>query len=256
MGKQLYIGEEYLVKPSSVRFDQGMVEFNRIHTEDEYEATKMSINKTKQQLPICINDQSGLCEDGRHRVRACIELGIDVVAIMVDGNASVEERLDLYNLDAMAGRDLNTAQKAIQAHKYALLTNVSLEVAAAQFKTNKRAATAASTIAGLGKQDVLTKIAQDGYWVNPIDGKTVRDLRRIATILKKEIEVVETVTAEEPKINYTDMINTEAGKEEFWRLRTLTQMSPHELQLLLVEHINMKYVLKVDPETGEIKENK
>lgn len=250
----LYVGDTYTVKPSSIRFDQDMVEFNRMHTEEEYTATKLSIDKGGQNLPICVNDQTGLCEDGRHRVKACLELEIDVKCVLVDGKATKEQRLDLYNIDSMAGRDLNTAQKAIQAHKYAVLTGVSLETAAIQFKTNKRSAVAASSIAGLGKQDILTQIAKDGYWTNPADNKKIRDLRKIATILRKDSEVLEEVSNTTPIIEYTELINTEKGKEEFWRLKTILQMSTEALSIHLVEHLNMKYVLKVNKETGEIDE--
>ena len=157
----IYTGEEYQVDPSSVRFDQEMVEFNRMHNAGEYEATKLSIQAIGQLSPIEINNKTGLCENGRHRVKICTELNIPVKCKQIDGDTPKEVRLEIYNMEAMSGRDLNTAQRGIQAHKFALATGESLEKCAIKFKTNKRAATAANVIAGLGRSDVLNILSED-----------------------------------------------------------------------------------------------
>ena len=87
-----------------------------------------------------------------------------------------------------------------------------------------------------------------------MSGKKVKDLRSIASQLKAEKEEVLEKDSN-VHINYTDMITTEKGKAEFWRRRTLVNMSQHELNILLVEHMNMKYNLIVNETTGEIEEN-
>lgn len=38
-----YTSAEYTVSPHSIKFDPEMVEFNRIQTDEEYQATKASI---------------------------------------------------------------------------------------------------------------------------------------------------------------------------------------------------------------------
>ena len=40
-----YTSAEYTVSPHSIKFDPEMVEFNRIQTDEEYQATKASIAK-------------------------------------------------------------------------------------------------------------------------------------------------------------------------------------------------------------------
>jgi len=249
----MLVGEKYTIKPSSVRFDQEMVEFNRVHTDEEYQATKLSISGPLGQTnPIIINSETGLCEDGRHRVKACTELAIDVVCVQIDGSVYKETRLEYYNLDAMSGRDLSPAQRAVQAHKFAKLTGVKLDLVAKKFKTNTRQVNDANAIAGLGREDVLTSIVNTGEWTMP-SGKISKSLRTIAAQLKSEAEhVVE--EAIEPTVNYEDLIRTEKGKAEFWRMRTLAQMSQREMAMMLVELVNLKYKLVVNETTGEVKE--
>lgn len=118
-----YTSDEYTVSPHSIKFDPEMVEFNRIQTDEEYQATKASIAKFGQLTPIAVNDKTGMGEDGRHRARACMELGIDVICRQVNGELDKATRLGLYNVDAMSGRDLTPAQKAIQAHKFIKMSN-------------------------------------------------------------------------------------------------------------------------------------
>ena len=246
--------KEYSVSPSSIRFDQEMVEFNRIPDEAEYEATKLSIISIGQQAPISINSKTGLCEDGRTRCKVCNELGIEVKCIEIDGNIDKAERLAIYNMNAMSGRDLTSAQKAIQAHKYAKLTKEPLEVSAKRYKSTLRQVSDANTIAGLGRNDILDAISKTGSWLNPVTKKQVKNLRAIASELRAEKEELENITDMTSKIDYESMINTERGKSEFWQLRTVMQMSQHESDMILVKMLNYKYVLKVNKETGEIDE--
>ena len=51
------------------------------------------------------------------------------------------------------------------------------------------------------------------------------------------------------------MIQTEKGKSNFWRLKTLANISDHEMSLIIVNYLNLKYVLKVDESTGEVSED-
>jgi hypothetical protein len=252
MSSDIYVGDVYSVDPKSVRFDQTIVEFNRVQDDNEYTQTKLSIQSVGQQTPIVINSDTGLCENGRHRVRACAELGIQVKCIQIDGSVPIGVKLELYNLEQMSGKELTVGQKAIQAHKYAKIAKVNLDTAAKKYNVNKRTVNAANTIAGLGRDDILQAVHTKGYWLDSTN-KKVKDLRSIASQLKAEKEEL---VEDEPKvsINYEDMILTEKGKAEFWKKRTLVTMSQHELDIMLVEYMNMKYKLVVDTETGEINE--
>lgn len=244
-------GNEYTVDPDSIRFDESMVSFNRVHDEIEYESTKLSIVSLGQQTPISINDKTGLCENGRHRTKICKELGIPVKCIQVKANIPRETRLEVYNMDETSGRDLNTAQKAVQAHKFAMQTGCSLEIAAKKYKTNDRAISAANTIAGLGRHDILEQIHITGEWIKP-DGKKTKNLRAIASILKMEKEEIEDTSRTNSNFDYESLIHTERGKSEFWSRKTLATMSDHELSMIIIKSLNYDYQLKVNQETGEI----
>ena len=249
-----YTSEEYTVSPNSVKFDPEMVEFNRVQTDEEYQATKASIAKFGQLTPIAINDRTGMGEDGRHRARACIELGIDVICRQVNGELDKITRLGLYNADAMSGRDLTAAQKAIQAHKFIKMTKQTIAEGAVMFKSTARHVSDANTIAGLGRNDILDTISRTGEWTRPTGGKPVKSLRTIAQELRAEAEELEVIDDNTTNIDYEAMINTERGKLRFWELRTLMQMSQHEANMVLVKMLNYEYVLKVNKVTGEIDE--
>lgn len=249
-----YIGKEYTVSPSSIRFDQEMVEFNRVQTDAEYQATKASIALIGQTDAIVINGDTGLCEAGRHRVKACTELGIDVRCIQIDGKLDKHIRIALYNKEDMSGKDLTVAQKAIQAHKFILLTKQTIAEGARMFKSTVKNVGDANSIAGLGRTDILDTIAKYGEWTRPTGGKPVKSLRTIAQELRAEAEELEMVESTTTNIDYETMINTERGKLRFWELRTLMQMSQHEANMVLVKMLNYEYVLKVNEVTGEIDE--
>jgi len=252
MEKQFYVGEQYSIEPDSIRFDDTMVEFNRKQTDEEYETTKLSIGSSVGQVyPICINSKTGLCEDGRHRVRACKELQIPVKCIQVNDDYPKADRLAIYNLDSMSGRDLTPAQKAIQAYKYHKVSKEPLETCAKRFNVVKRHINAVNSIAGLGRQDVLDEIMQYGKWMKP-DGKYTKDLRAIDAVLKQENEKLEDVTGFTPMIDYEGLLNTEKAKVDFWGLKVAMESSYHERMMILIHMLNYKYILKSDPETGEV----
>lgn len=253
MNNQIYVSKEYMADPLTIMFDKEMVEFNRIHTEGEYESTIMSINSIGQLSPIEINSYTGLCENGRHRVRACISLGIQVKCIKINGKLKREKRLEIYNIDIMSGRELNTAQKAIQAHKFAIASGENLITASKRFNTNERAVSAANSIAGLGRYDIIDFIFENGYWECKNKTKS-KNLRAILSELKSENEAI-AETKKDVRINYEEMIQTEKGKSNFWRLKTLANISDHEMSLIIVNYLNLKYVLKVDESTGEVSED-
>lgn len=146
------------------------------------------------------------------------------------------------------------SQKAVQAHKYALIADVTLTLAAKKFKTTVRQVNDANGIAGLGRQDILQSIMNTGEWMSPTGTKS-KSLRTIFTNLKLESEELLEVEDNYTKIDYEDLVNTQKGKLEFWNMKTLIELSLHERNMLIVQLLNYKYVLKVDKETGEITED-
>lgn len=247
-----YIGDEYTVSPYSIRFDQGMTEFNRKQDAVEYEATKMSIQEIGQKEPIDINSNTGLCENGRHRVRICKELGIDVKCIQINGDIDKSTRIGLYNIESMSGRDLTVAQKAIQAHKFIKITGDTIEVGAKRFKSTVRNVSDANTIAGLGRMDILDTIAEKGEWVRPEGGKPVKSLRTIAIELRAENEKLKDIDDKRVYVDYSKFINTEKGKAEYWREKANLEIDPSRVFMILAELMNHRYILDVNRETGEV----
>ena len=56
------------------------------------------------------------------------------------------------------------------------------------------------------------------------------------------------------KAQYDITIDLTKGQEEFWKLRTLVQLSLHEQSMVLVNYLNLKYKLIVNEDTGEVHE--
>ena len=243
-----YIGDVYTIAPSAIRFDQSWIEYNRRYTDTEYSAIKASIADTVQLDPISINSITGLCEDGRTRVQICTELGIDVKCQLIEGSLDVSIRREIYMRNQM-GRELTTAQKAIMAYKFMLLTSCSQDRAVLKHKSNKMEIAAVIQIAGLKRQDVLDELMSTGEWGGS------KSLRTIASNLKKDTQEVVVTPSTTPVIEYEDMINTEVGKTEFWRLDNLTALSHHERRMMIIELLNRTYKLIVDPQTGEVTES-
>ena len=242
------IGKIYSVPPKTIKFDQKEIDYNRRYTDTEYKSIKESIRAVGQQHPICINSETGLCEDGYTRVQVCKELGIDVLCKIIDGSLSAQEKRDLYRTMDV-GRDYSVAQKAVMAYKYMLLTGEKADTASIKHKVSERSVYPVITIAGLGRQDILDELLLKGNW------EGIKDTRKIAISLKKTMEAVEVLPTDTPKIDYTDMITTAKGQEEFWKLKTLVQLSPHEQSMVLVNYLNLKYKLIVDETTGETHED-
>ena len=239
------IGKTYSAPPKTIKFDQKEIDYNRRYTDVEYAAIKESIKAIGQQNPISINSETGLCEDGYTRTQVCKELNIDVQCKVIDGSLSQQTKRDLYRIMDV-GRDYSTAQKAVMAYKYMTLTGEKAGSASVKHIVSARNIYPIITIAGLGRQDILDSLLLNGQW------EGIKDVRKIATSLKKTMETVEVSAADTPKIDYVEMVNTAKGQEEFWKLKTLVQLSQHEQNMVLVNYLNLKYKLGVNQTTGEV----
>jgi len=240
-----FIGETYLITPSSIRFDQESIEYNRKHSATEYEALRMSIESIGQEDPVIINNKTGLCEDGYTRTQICKELEIDVKCIQIDGTLDIAIRRELY-MKNITAREYSTAQKAVMAYRYMILTKCKLYEASKKHKVDSKALSQAVTIAGLGRKDILDQILETGMY------KGSKNIRVIANNLRITTEEVEITYPVESKIDYLDLINTAIGKGEFYQILSGTENGPHELRMLIVNYLNYKYKLTINTETGEV----
>jgi len=112
-----FVSGMYLVDPKSVKFDDKLVGFNTKRSSRDMKALVAHIELVGQLTPLY--SRGGLVGDGRHRVKACIKLGIEVKVIDVDPLMSDIKYLALCNQGEQTGRKLTTAQKGIQAYKAA-----------------------------------------------------------------------------------------------------------------------------------------
>lgn len=219
MTEDIFASEMYYADPKTIKFGK-LATFNPVHSELQYEATKESIMKNGQTDPIfMVKDRYGnkVCENGRHRVRICTELGIDVKCIDLSPNLTEIELFQLCNINVMSGRDFTTSQRAIQALRYSKAYNQSGAEAARQFKVDKRHVTYAATIVGFGYESMLDDIL-DGKSVEiPGLSRTTNSIEVLCKHIKKleEKNVIED-TSEKVKWNPDAMIKTEAGKAWFY----------------------------------------
>lgn len=234
-----FIGKEYMIGAESIKFDTVISKFNRLQGEKEYTKTKESIRTLGQIEPIYMDD--GYCIDGVHRTRAIIELKISKIkAININPKLSIEDKLLLCNKDLTSGRDLNAAQLAIQAYKYAELTNQIKKSVAIQFGVHIKML----TYAGEVKQYIPE--AYDSFIKNgkaKIGDKTTTSLeiayRYINSHIKQRDENIVDNSAN--PIDYDRLIHTEDGKNLFWEIYNESRRPDSELAIHIVKYVNLRY---------------
>jgi hypothetical protein len=249
MKDNIFIGEAYKVDPNTIKFDNDISTFNTKHNDREYEATKRSIEAIGQTNPILINSQTNLCEDGKHRVAICIELGIFVLCIKINGNLSVQERLLLANQNTTSGRDFTIQQKAIHAFKYSKKTGVKLYSSAKIFKVDKLQVGFIATIYACGRHDILEDLLLDKSI--SLGDKFTKNLRTISSYVKKELEAKNLIELTDQLVtDYSKLIDTEAGKILYWNAIESNKGNKlsSDIHSILVEYCNLRYRLRVTDE--------
>jgi ParB-like chromosome segregation protein Spo0J len=102
-------------------------------TPDRYEELKTSIKAHGQQMPVVVQGKTLL--DGRHRLRACADLGIEPIIKEHDGKVSALEWIYALNLQR---RDLTDDQRAVLVLK--MQEQMVEESRAKQIEAGKRGA--------------------------------------------------------------------------------------------------------------------
>ena len=236
--------EVYAVDPTTIRFDDKYVVFNPMHNEAEYVATKENIKRLGQLDPILMLD--GVCIDGRHRTRIAKELGVQVRCIDVDPTLPVQDLILMCNKNVMSGRDYDSSQKAIQALTLVNNYNMSTISAATFMKIDRKLVSYASTIKGLGRQDILDTLMADktnrvilGNMERPS-----RSLELLAKYVKTLDEVNKVVVDDSERVQWSPdaLIKTESGKAWYYeQMELIEALGNRVLQPLLVELANLKY---------------
>ena len=106
------------IKVEDIVFDSEYSESNPCTDEEEYEALRLSISKIGQQDAVIryFSDGKWLCGDGRHRVKACKELGIAVLVRDI-ASGTPRDKVALIMLASDNNRNVTATQKAIKAYR-------------------------------------------------------------------------------------------------------------------------------------------
>lgn len=205
----------YMKDPSSIKFSKQFTEFNPMQNKTEYGSTLENIAKLGQTDPILI--YKGECIDGRHRVKACIELGINVECEDVDDNSTKEDLILRCNKNVTSGRVLDISQRAIQALKMVNEYKYTTITAGTLWQVDRKVITYASTILGFGRNDILDNLMLGVPVQLENMDRPSKSLEVLCRQLKKlgEKDVVEN-TEEKIKWDPDALIKTEAGKQWFY----------------------------------------
>lgn len=253
-----FIGAAYSVVPETVKFDVKIVEFNEKKSDSDYNALKRSIKRDGQTDPIFIKD--GLCGNGRHRVKICKELSINVIAIDVNPNLSDKAYLEMCNKDTFTSRNDSPTQLAIKA--YIMTKEYGYEDAEAMATlgiTNKNSIGYVRFIDNSRFSNILEDLAKgervevDGIFTRSIDVAK----RKIAKIIEEEqIDYAPIDRTNEVGIDYNDFMESDRMKDWFWEqwriFSSVYSMNmKHDTAMQYIELAKYK-LQKVDAETGEV----
>lgn len=200
--------------PSSIKFSKQYTEFNPMNNSIEYASTLESISRLGQKDPILMH--KGECVDGRNRVKACLELNEQVACTDVNDKISKEDLILLCNKNLTSGRVFDVSQRAIQALKMVVDYKYTTIAAGILWQVDRKVITYASTVAGLGREDILNDLLNGiSVQLKNMD-RPSKSLEVICRQLKKlgEKNVVEN-TDERLKWDPDALIKTEAGKAWF-----------------------------------------
>lgn len=148
--------------------------------DDEFEAFKDDIRQHGQQVPILV--QHGQLIDGRHRYRACLELGIEPMVEEVPENESIERLVISLNQHR---RHLTESQRAMLAARLANIGlggnqhsgGVSQGQAAADLKVSIASVQRAKTVLNHGANELIRAVESG-----------VVDVSNAATIAKLDLK--------------------------------------------------------------------
>jgi len=245
---QKYVSDVYSKQPEDVVFMEKYVMFNPEHSSKEYEATKASILLLGQEDPILM--YKGSCIDGRHRIKIAKELGVMVRCVDVNTKLSDTELIMMCNKNTTSGRDFTSPQKAIQALKLVNEHKWKAVTAAQAMKVDKRLVSYASTIRGLGREDILAALMNDKAVKMSGMKYASKSLEMLCKFAKVEAEkdVIED-SSERPMFNPDGLIKAEAGKAWFYERKEMYKLEDvNDIQMIydLIELANYKFKTVVD----------
>ena len=215
----------YLVPADNIKFDRTIAGFNPAKGIDEFESLKEQIKKDGQLQPIYI--RNGLCIDGVHRTKACIELGIKVKCIDVLDNLSNEKCVRISNTNIFGSRNDGVNQLAIKAYKlvkdFKYKDKQALELVAISQSNGSKLLSAIRYIIDNDYEWVIDKVLAREYChiKDKNDnivyrGQSLRKLREIITEIESDNDDDNDDDFIEPSIDYNSIIKLEKDRIDFW----------------------------------------
>ena len=239
-----FIGEVYTLDANTVKLDREFIEFNPVHSEEAYEATKLSIEEQGQLTPIYI--RNGLCVDGRHRIAICKELGISVKAIDTNPNLPDAELLKLCNVSTMTGRQLTSTQRAINAYNYSKKFKINKAKISREFQVRRQVLSYVALLdTTYGYPEVLDVLRQGkAIQLANMDkpSKSIEYITKMAKELHEKSLVVED-TSNRVQFSADAYISTQQGKAWYYdNVKAYASESNQvPLRMLLAELANYKF---------------
>lgn len=242
--KTKFVGSPYTKDPTTIQFDPLYVEKNNQHTEAQYESTKLLIKEQGQTKPIYLLD--GRCVDGRHRTKIAIELGREVMCQNLNPELTNEEITILCNEDVLSGRDYNISQRAIWALRELVLgLGISMTKAASMSKVDRRMVSYASTLRGLGREDILDILMKGERVQLDNMARPSSSLEVICKNAKAEAEEDKVISDNSERVHFDPeaIIKTEKGKAWFYETIQQRGISSDKYDVMLdyMELANFKY---------------
>lgn len=209
-------------------------------SKEDYTALKLSIESIGQKEPIML--YRNLLVDGRHRLRACKELGIDVKVCDFSSNAKISDIKDNVMASEVRRHESKT-QKAIQAFNSSLKNKMTYHVLAQQFGVNEKLIKYVSFIYNKAKRpDILDKLL-DNHLVSIEGRKPTDSLSAVAKALKEEME--KDIIRDESEVVHWSAdayLRTEESKDWYYnQVRMLNLGNNVPVKMLLVELANLKF---------------
>lgn len=214
------ISEPYYVEPSEIKYDIEFSQFNPVKSEDDYKKLLLQIKEQGQLDPGYM--KKNRLGDGTHRARACLELGIKMMVVDIDPEISNEDYIIICNTNTFSSRNDSPTQLAIKGFK--LVEEFGFSNAKATRMLGLKDKSAIGYVGYIKasklnfKYNILEKLLS-GEPVN-INGKITKSLdvakRTVARLEEAEAKNDSLIEPTAPKIDYNALIESEAGRDEFW----------------------------------------
>lgn len=248
-------GEVYTKNVDSVEFDEKIIKFNENKSDAGYDALLKQIKEDGQSRPIYI--RNGRCGDGRHRTKACKELGIDVKCIDIIDNLDDKTYIRACNTDSFTGRNDNNNQLAIKAYKmvsdFGYKDREALDRIGLKHSVGQKLLASVRWIIDNGHKDIIEAVAKgDSYKVVDKDGNTVKvssSLRALRTAQESidssdEVNNIPNEDKAENKIDYNALIYTAYARDKFWMLTEHRDGLDVSYKMELIDILNIAYPKK------------